>query len=62
MVEGSNHAAVKVEGNVITVRVNGLRIVRIEDPEPLKYGGVGVGQIWETNGGFDNVVVAHRVS
>jgi hypothetical protein len=52
---------VRVEGNVITVRVNGVRVIRVEDPAPLRYGGVGVGQIWETNGRFDNVQVVHTI-
>jgi hypothetical protein len=61
VVVGSNQATVQVQGNVITVRVNGVRVIRAKDPEPLRYGGVGVGQIWETNGRFDNVLVVERI-
>ncbi len=61
MVVGSNQATVRVEGNVVTVRVNGVRVIRVEDPAPLRYGGVGVGQIWETNGRFDNVQVVQTI-
>jgi hypothetical protein len=61
VVVGSNQATVRVEGNVVTVRVNGVRVIRVEDPAPLRYGGVGVGQIWETNGRFDNVQVVQTI-
>lgn len=56
-VTGTNLAEVKADGKLIVVRINGKRILRVTDPAPLRYGGVGVGKIWETDGWFDNVRV-----
>lgn len=58
-VTGSNHVSISAAGAQLTVRVNGSRVVSVKDPHPIRYGGVGLGQIWETNGSFDNVVVRH---
>lgn len=54
---GPNRVRVGVHGSRITVKVNGALIISPVDPKPLTFGGVGVGQIWETNGVFDDVLV-----
>ncbi len=54
---GWNRVKVAAVGARITVWVNGSRILSVADPAPIRSGGVGVGQIWETNGTFDDVVV-----
>jgi hypothetical protein len=54
---GTNAARVIVYGNTTQVLVNGQAVLRYTDPTPIRYGGVGVGQIRETNGWYDNVVV-----
>lgn len=57
-VTGDNAIKIRVTGSRIQIWANGTRIVSVVDPEPLRYGGVGVGQIWETNGVFYDVTVA----
>lgn len=54
---GTNHVTVSVVGSKITVWANGHRMLSFSDAQPIRSGGVGVGQIWETNGWFDNVLV-----
>lgn len=54
---GTNRLVVTAHGDTISVTSNGARVLRYVDPAPLQYGGVGVGQIWETNGWFDDVAV-----
>jgi hypothetical protein len=56
-VHGTNFVRVVVKGNTIETLINGKTIMTVNDPTPIQYGGVGVGQIWETNGWFDNVTV-----
>lgn len=56
-VTGGNQVEVRVTGPRIEVKANGSVVVSVVDPKPIRYGGVGVGQIWETNGAFDNVTV-----
>jgi len=57
-VVGTNSYEINVRGGTIEITVNGqLRWVFI-DPDPIPYGGVGVGQIWETNGWFEDAWVA----
>lgn len=54
---GTNAARVEVRGGEIKVFVNGELMLTYVDPDPIPFGGVGVGQVWETNGWFDDVVV-----
>lgn len=54
---GTNAVQVVVLGSHIEVIINGQTVMRYRDPAPIKFGGVGVGQIWETNGWYDNIVV-----
>jgi hypothetical protein len=56
-VAGTNEAQVSVSGRQIDVSVNGMHVLSYADPKPIAYGGVGVGEIWETTGWFDNVQV-----
>jgi hypothetical protein len=59
-VTGGNAVEIRMTGARIEVRTNGVLVASVRDPAPLRYGGVGVGQIWETNGTFDDVrVVRH---
>lgn len=55
---GKNTATVQVVGDKIVLSTNGQEVLSYRDADrPILSGGVGVGQIWETNGWFDNVVV-----
>ena len=54
---GANTVTVTLQGGRIAVRTNGQLALEHVDPTPLRHGGVGVGQIWETNGSFDSVTV-----
>lgn len=55
---GTNNIQIKVVGSKILVRSNGQTMLRYDDTtDPITYGGVGVGEIWGTNGWFDNMVV-----
>ena len=55
---GTNQARLIVKGRTIEVIANGREVMRYTDSSnPIRYGGVGVGQLWETNGWFDNAMV-----
>lgn len=54
---GTNAVRIDVRSGEIKVFVNGTLMLTYVDPHPIPYGGVGVGQIWEINGWYDNVVV-----
>jgi hypothetical protein len=56
-VVGSNRIHVSLVGGKISISLNGKWIMTGNDPSPLLSGGVGVGEIWETNGSFDDVLV-----
>jgi len=56
-VTGTNLLRVVADGPTIRVFINGERVIGYTDPDPIGFGGVGVGQIWETNGSYDNAVV-----
>jgi len=57
-VVGTNTMRVVARGATITVFINGERVLSYTDPTPITFGGVGVGEIWELNGWFDNVIVS----
>jgi hypothetical protein len=57
-VVGTNQLRIVVQGNHFDMFSNGQLVNSYTDPSPIRYGGVGVGQTWETNGWFDNVTVS----
>ena len=59
---GTNKVTIKITSNHVKVTINGQVVLQYTDPNPISYGGVGVGQIWETNGWYDNVVVTTSTS
>jgi hypothetical protein len=59
---GTNRLVVNITSNNIKVKINGQVIPRYTDQNPIPYGGVGVGQVWETNGWYDDVVVTRSTS
>src|SRR5262249_5112245 len=61
-VQGTNVIRVTAHGSTVAVYANGQRVISATDPDPIAYGGVGVGQIWETNGWFDNALVRDATS
>jgi hypothetical protein len=56
-VTGVNTALVTVVRDRISARVNGHWTFTVRDSEPIRFGGAGIGQIWETVGSFDRVAV-----
>jgi hypothetical protein len=54
---GTNFMSITVSGGDIKVRINGRTVLRYTDPDPIPYGGVGVGEIWEIDGWYDNISV-----
>lgn len=61
---GTNIGKVIVEGGHIQVYINGKLAIDYTDPdsEPIPYGGVGLGALWEVNAWFDNVRVTPILS
>lgn len=55
--EGNNKLVVNIKGGDILITVNGKVVLQYTDSDPIPYGGVGVGQIWETNGWYDDIYV-----
>jgi hypothetical protein len=54
---GTNTAVVTVTGGRIQIALNGHVVVDVVDPEPIEYGGIGLGAVWEVNAWFDDVRV-----
>jgi hypothetical protein len=54
---GDNTLQISIHGGDISVVSNGQTVLAASDPDPIPYGGVGVGQLWETNGWYDDVLV-----
>ena len=48
---------ITLTGPRIQISIDGTQVVDLIDPDPLLYGGVGVGAIWECLHRFDDVVV-----
>lgn len=44
-------------GPRIMIAINGNIIADVIDPEPILYGGIAVGAVWETEARFDNISV-----
>jgi hypothetical protein len=57
-VAGTNTITIRVLGNMIRVIINGERVLTWSDTsDPIRYGGIGIGAIWEAEAWFDNVIV-----
>lgn len=55
---GTNAIVIRTEGNEIQITINGENILSWKDEnKPIRYGGIGVGAIWEAEAWFDNVIV-----
>jgi Ca2+-binding RTX toxin-like protein len=48
---------VNVDGSHIQVSLNGASVIDLVDPDPLLFGGIGVHNIWESEGRYDNFIV-----
>jgi len=48
---------ITLAGPLIRIAIDGVEVVDLVDPDPLLFGGVGVGAIWECLCRFDDVVV-----
>lgn len=48
---------IAVTVGTIQVCLNGAEIINLVDTNPLLYGGIGVGAIWEAEAKFDDIVV-----
>lgn len=46
-----------LSGPRIQVVIDGKKIINLIDPEPLLYGGIGIGAVWEAEARFDDVSV-----
>ncbi len=56
---GWNRVSISVtEGGEIKIYANGQLVLSYVDPNPIPYGGVGLGCVWETTAEFDNVKIS----
>lgn len=56
---GTNAIVIKVYGDRIQITINGKKILTWKDENnPILYGGIGLGAIWEVEAWFDNVIVS----
>jgi hypothetical protein len=49
-------------GGHIQIFVNNQLVVDFTDPDPIPFGGIGLGATWEVNAWFDNVSVTPEFS
>ena len=54
---GTNTGKIIVSGGHIQIFVNNQLVVDFTDPDPISFGGIGLGAIWEVNAWFDDVSV-----
>ena len=54
---GTNTGKIIVSGGHIQIFVNNQLVVDVTDPDPIPFGGIGLGAIWEANAWFDDVSV-----
>lgn len=54
---GTNVGKIVVVGGHIQIFVNNHLLLDFTDPDPIPFGGIGLGAIWEVNAWFDNVRV-----
>ena len=57
---GTNVGKIIVVGGHIQIFVNNHLVLDFTDPDPIPFGGIGLGAIWEVNAWFDNVRVETR--
>jgi hypothetical protein len=57
---GKNKGKVVVQEGHITVHINGKKVIDYTDPKPIRYGGIGVGALWELNAWFDDIKVTAK--
>jgi hypothetical protein len=57
VVDGPMEVLVKVRDATIQLFINGGEVFTFTDPDPLPYGGIGLGAPWETEARFDDVWV-----
>jgi hypothetical protein len=55
---GPIDATVRLLGDRIALSVDGALIFNIQDPDPLRYGGVGIHNVWESHARYDNFQVS----
>jgi hypothetical protein len=48
---------ITLNGARIQVSLDGNEVIDVIDPDPLLFGGIGVGAIWEAEARFDDIVV-----
>jgi hypothetical protein len=58
---GTNSGKVVVTGGHIQVFVNNQLVVDFTDPDPILFGGIGLGAVWEVNAWFDDIIVTSNV-
>lgn len=54
---GMNRGRVVAIDGRIQISVNSRQVIDYTDPDPIPFGGVGVGAIWEVNAWFDDITV-----
>jgi hypothetical protein len=54
----TNRVRVDVRGARIKVWINGKRVIRYTDANPIRSGGIGLMGIWESTPAFDNIIVS----
>jgi hypothetical protein len=48
---------ITLTGPRIQLSIDGNEVIDVIDPEPLLYGGIGIGAVWEAEARFDDVIV-----
>lgn len=51
---------ITVTGPRIQVWFDGTPVIDLVDPEPLLYGGIGIGAVWESEARFDDISVTRQ--
>lgn len=57
ILQGTNVGKIIAVGGHIQIFVNNYLVLDFTDPDPIPFGGIGLGAIWEANAWFDNVSV-----
>jgi len=59
----SNWNTIKIitkDNGYIAIYANNILITELTDSNPIPYGGIGLGSIWETGSQFDNVEISYE--